>query len=274
MKKTPTEKLIPRETVTTEVTANQSQGGPPPISRRHMAVGLLTALAGGLSVIRPARAFELGAHGNFNAAGSILGRYGVAVIGDERIGDLLSFEIVPLANTDYSQIIGTRSLAGGIIPCVKTLAFADADADVRLFEATHFHPTDDGLIIPGVKTVIDGHTKATHELFDSDSFERNTGEVAPCFTVESEMLNGGHIGKVVATHLHPTDDGSIIPCVRTTIEEHTRATYELFDVDVPSLKVESEMGANGELGAVKVIVGNHTYNLVEGALVPEERLPT
>ena len=276
MKKLPIGNSHQQETVSNEPPAPTDHGGLPDITRRQMGVGLLALAAGGLGLVKKAQAFESGAHGNFNAAGSVLGRYGVAVKGDESIGDLLSFEILPLPNTDYSQIVGTeRNSIGGIIPCVKTVVFADDVGDVSLVEATHFHARNDGLIIPCVKTTIEGHTEAIHELFDTDTFDKNTGKIQTSFKVAADM-DGGHIGKVVATHFHPNADGFIIPCVRTTIEGDTKATHELFDggAAVPSLTVESEMLDGGKLGEVKVVVGGNTYKLVGGVLVLDVPVPT
>jgi hypothetical protein len=176
-------------------------------------------------------------------------------------GDLVGFEIVPLANTDYSQIIGTRNEDGGLDPCFKTLAFAEPNGDVALVEATHFHPDDDRLIIPCVKTTIEGHAKAIHELFDADQ-----SGIAPCFKVESQMLEGARIGEVVATHNH---DGAVDPCLKTTINlEHTLATHELFDAEsnpggiIPCYRVESQMLPGGLIGTV---VATHFH---DGALDP------
>jgi hypothetical protein len=88
-----------------------------------------------------------------------------------------------------------------------------------------------------------------------------------------------------ATHFHP---GEIVPCVRTTIEDNSRAMYELFDGTegdiVPCVKVISEMLTGGALGAVEVTVeddvdfrvvvaGGQAYRLVDGRLVPEATTP-
>ena len=84
--------------------------------------------------------------------------------------------------------------------------------------------------------------------------------------------------------------GDIIPCVRTTIEGHSRAVHELFDADdgdiIPCLRIESEMLKGGVLGAVEMTIdddlssfkltieGGKTYRLVGGELVPEGAAPT
>ncbi len=141
--------------------------------------------------------------------------------------------------------------------------------------ATHFHP---GAIIPCIRTTIEEDKLATHELFDAD--QRGT---VPCFAVESEMLDGGHFGTVKATHFH---DGAIVPCVRTTIEGHSRATHEVFDATegdiVPCIKVATQMLDGGALGAVtveidadlssfRIVVGDNAYTLVGGELVRDTR---
>ena len=99
------------------------------------------------------------------------------------------------------------------------------------------------------------------------------------------MLDGGHIGKIVGTHFHRTERG-LDSCLRTTIEGHSLATYELFDAAEggldPCMKVVSEMLEGGALGPVevtvddpslslRVLVGANTYNLIGGVLVPEVR---
>lgn len=252
------------------------QGSQPDPDRRKLGMGLLAVLGGGLGVANTAHAFAPGSQGNFNAASSILDRYGVRVIGDVNGGhDRLTLETVPLALTEYSQVVGTRNRLGGLDPCVKTSVFGD-DASF-----THFHP---GEIIPCVRTAIEGHALATHELFDADQ-----GGIDPCYRVTAEMLDGSHIGTVTATHFHPTE-GGIVPCFRTTINEgHTLATFELFDaggggIDNPNIKVETEMLDGGVLGAVDVTidnpnirlslrVGGNTYNLFDGRLVLEGSIP-
>jgi hypothetical protein len=178
----------------------------------------------------------------------------------------LGFEIEPLRATEYSQIVGRRDRRGRMIPAVETSVLGD------IARFAHFHP---GETIPCIKTTIDGHSLATHELFDADQ-----GGLEPCLRVASEMLDGGHIGTVEATHFHQTP-GGIVPCVRTTIDGHSLATHELFDADQgglePCLRVASEMLEGGVLGAVEVTindpglrfrlrVGANTYILANGEL--------
>ena len=251
-------------TISREIGTNEPHG----VSRRQLGVAVLAVLAGGLGMAKTAQAFPRGANGAFNAASRILAPYGVTVDGDVRDGhDVLGVEIVPLPATEYDQVVGTRNRVGRMIPSIRTAVFED---NARF---THFHP---GEIVPCVRTTIRGDALATHELFDSDQ-----GGIQPCIKVEAEMLDGGHIGTVTATHFH---DGAIVPCIKTTIEGHSLATHELFDAAdgdvIPCVRVESEMLQGGVLGAVevtvepdvrsfKVIVGSNTYTLVDGALVLE-----
>lgn len=245
------------------------QRNAPDVKRRQLNVAVLAALAGGLGMAGNAQAFPRAANLLFNAASRLLAPYGVTVDGDVSHGhDRLSFEIAARPSIEYTQVVGTRNRRGDIEPSWMTSVFGD-DAS-----ATHFHP---GEIVPCVRTTIEGHTLATHELFDSD--QRG---ITPSFVVESEMLDGGHIGTVTATHFH---DGAIVPCIKTTIEGHSRATHELFDADdgdiIPCVKVASEMLDGGVLGDVEVAIdadltsfrvvieGGNAYRLVRGELVLE-----
>lgn len=238
----------------------------PDVGRRKLNVAVLAALAGGFALADNAQAFPRGARLHFAAASRLLAPYGISVDGDAVAGhDRVSFDIAQLPTVEYVQAIGIRNRSGEVEPSFETSAFGD-DAI-----ATHFHP---GEIIPCVRTTIQGHELATHEVFDTDQ-----GGIIPCVRVESEMLDGGHIGTVVLTHFH---DGAIVPCVRTTIEDHSLATHELFDASdgdiVPCVKVESGMLKGGVLGDVdvtvdadltgfRVHVGDNVYELIDGALV-------
>lgn len=236
--------------------------------RRKWNAGLLAALASGLGMATPAQAFPRSANGQFNAASRLLAPYGVTVVGDTDGGhDRLGFEIAALPTTEYSQTVGRRNRLGVIEPWWKTSAYGE-DAS-----ATHFHP---GEIVPCVRTTIEHDEVATHELFDADQ-----GGIVPCFVVESEMLEGGHFGTITATHFH---DGAIIPCIKTTIEGHSLATFEAFDNTesdiVPCVRVATRMLEGGALGEVEVaidpdlrsfrlVVGDNAWRLVDGALVPD-----
>jgi len=259
--------------MTNEVITGNEPDSPPNVGRRQLNVALLAALAGGLGTATAAQAFPRSAHGQFNAASRILAPYGVTVGGDDASGhDRMGFEIAPLPMTEYTQVVGARNRRGEIEPHWMTSVFGN-DAT-----ATHFHP---GEIIPCVRTTIEHDALATHELFDSD--QRG---IVPCFTVESEMLNGGHFGTIKATHFH---DGAIVPCVRTTIQGHSLATHEVFETTeppdttggaiVPCVKVATQMLKDGALGNVeiaidpdltsfKLVVGANTYTLRNGGLVP------
>jgi hypothetical protein len=258
--------------MTNEAIEGNEPDSPHNVGRRQLNVALLAALAGGLGMATTAQAFPRSANGQFNAASRILAPYGVTVGGDDASGhDRLGFEIAPLPNTEYTQVVGARNRLGEIEPHWMTSVFGK-DAS-----ATHFHP---GEIVPCVRTTIEHDALATHELFDSA--QRG---IIPCFTVESEMLDGGHFGTIKATHFH---DGAIIPCIKTTIEGHSLAIHEVFDTAeppesnggdiVPCVKVATEMLKGGALGnvrididpdlaSVKLVVGGNAYKLERGALV-------
>ena len=252
--------------MTTEADFNHEPQGVPDAGRRQLNAGLLVALAGGLGMAATAQAFPRSAPGQFNAASRILAPYGVTVSGDNASGhDRLRFDVAPLPDTEYTQVVGAPNRQGGIDPRWATSVHGD-DA-----VATHFHP---GEIIPCIRTTIEDDRLATHELFDADQ-----GGRVPCFKVESEMLAGGHFRNITATHFH---DGAIVPCVKTTIAGHALATHEVFDttdgVAARRLAVATEMGTGGALGGVKVAldprlasfelnVGDRTYRLVGGELL-------
>lgn len=238
----------------------------PDAGRRKLNLAVLAALSGGLALAREAEAFPRGAQARFHAASRLLAPFGVAIDGDTAGDhDRLELEIDASPEIEYAQRVGTRNRPGGFATSFETSVFGD-DA-----LATHFHP---GEIIPCVRTAIDGRSLATHEVFDTDQ-----GGIVPCFRVESEMLEGGHIGNITATHFH---DGQIVPCVKTAILGHALATHELFDAAdgdiVPCVRVSSEMREGGVLGAVDVTidedlesfrltVGDNVYVLADGALV-------
>ncbi len=134
-----------------------------------------------------AQAFPRSAKGQFNAASRILAPYGVAVGGDDAGGhDRLDFEIAPLPNTEYTQVVGDRNRLGEIEPHWMTSVFG-ADAS-----ATHFHTRTSGEIVPCVKTRIENNESlATHEVFDATE-----GDIIPCIKVATEMREGGALGDV------------------------------------------------------------------------------
>ena len=223
----------------------------PDSTRRQLGMGLLAVLGGGLGMVQTAEAFPRGTAARFAAASRILAPFGVSVSGKVDRNtvpahDVLTLQVVPLDGTEYTEIVGTLDRLGEIIPCIKTSIFDD---DVNF---SHFHP---GQLVPCVKTTI-SDTLATHELFDADQ-----GGIIPCVRVESEMLDGGHLGTIVATHFHP---GAIVPCVKTTISD-TLATHELFDADQggiePCWRAESEMLDGGHIGT---IVATHFHPTAGG----------
>jgi len=164
----------------------KDQDSTPDLNRRYLGVGLVAVLGTGLGVTNMAQAFPPGSAGEFNAVSRILARYGVSVRGefDQTVTpghDVLTTRVVQQPVTEYRQEIGTLGRAG-IIPCVKTSVF-EGDASF-----IHFHP---GEIVPCVRTTIERHVRATHELFDTDE-----GGIVPCVKVASEMLDGGLLGAV------------------------------------------------------------------------------
>lgn len=88
-----------------------------------------------------------------------------------------------------------------------------------------------------------------------------------------------------ATHYHRRLSGEIVPCVKTRIgNDNSLATHEVFDATeadiIPCIKVETVMLEGGALGdvrididpdltSVKLVVGENTYKLELGALVPD-----
>jgi hypothetical protein len=207
MLKTSTETSIQNETVSeNKLPAHAEPGRPADITRRQMGVGLLAMAAGGLGIMQKAQAFTPAAHGDFNSASRILDRYGVAVTGEETAGsnDLLDIEIAPVPKTDYGQTIGPRGSLGEIVPCVKTRATADADGDVTLFEATHYHEVSPGFIVPCVRTSIIGHSTALYE-----QKEAVEGVAVTRLKVEAEMEDDGALG-AVTVWIDPSLVGAVV----------------------------------------------------------------
>lgn len=246
----------------------------PDLDRRQLGLGLLAVVGGGLFA-NAAEALPRGARNDFKEASRILRPYGLKVDGSEtRTGDLIEVSALPVPNTGYDFLVNARAVAGGIQPCIKTSARGD-DANF-----THFHPASTGEIVPCVKTTIEGHTLSTHELFDADQ-----GGAEPCWRETAQMLDGGHIGTITATHFHPASTGEIVPCIKTTIEGHSFAIYELLEADGkggvdPCFTVASQMPDGGGFSAVDVTidnprlplrlyVGGRTYRLADGELVEE-----
>ena len=197
------------------LTASKDPDDQPHLGRRQLGIGLLAALGGGLGFARTAQAFPNSAGGEFNAASRILARYGVGVNGgfDGTIApghDLLTVEVVPQPLIEYRQVVGPQNRIGEIIPCIKTSVYGD-DASFTHFHLGEIDPgeIDPGEIVPCVRTRIEGHTRATHELFDSDD-----GGIIPCIKVVSEMQDGGHLGAVVV-EVSPDENFSVVVGERT-----------------------------------------------------------
>ncbi len=234
-----------------ELSTTKESGSPTDLSRRQLGVGLLVALGGGLAVANTAEAFTRSQIRDLAVASRILEPYGLAVGGFfDRSADpareVLITKVTPLAATEYRQVVTRRTEVRGIVPCVKTSHFEGMD-QLSLFDpddsaidpcwlttrrgdvitSTHFHPNPTaGAPIPCVRTTIEGHTLATHELLDADQ-----GGIDPCWRSTAEMLEGGQIGTITAVHLHANRAGEIVPCIRTTIEGHSLATHELLDTN-------------------------------------------
>lgn len=184
-----------------DLRTTKDQDDQPDLDRRKLGIGLMAVLGGGLGVATAAQAFPNSSNGEFNAASRILDRYGVSVNGefDGSIApghDALTIEVTQQPLTEYRQVVGTQARTGEIVPCVKTSVFGDDASFI------HFHP---GEIIPCIKTRIEGHTLATHELFDSDD-----GGIIPCIKVVSEMRDGGHLGSIVVTVNGPDENFSVL----------------------------------------------------------------
>jgi hypothetical protein len=202
------------------LTASKDQDDQPHLGRRQLGIGLLTALGGGLGFAKAAQAFPNSSGGEFNAASRILARYGVGVNGgfdgtSAPGHDLLTVEVAPQPLIEYRQVVGPRNRLGEIIPCIKTSVYGD-DASF-----THFHlgetdpgEIDPGEIVPCVRTTLEGHTLATHELFDSDD-RGDDGEIIPCIKVVSEMHEGGHLGAIEVTVFDPDENFSVVVGERT-----------------------------------------------------------
>ena len=158
----------------------------PDLARRKVNLGVLAMLAGSVAFAGKAEAFARGADGRFNAASRLLAPWGVSIVGDELAGhDRFGVEIDALPRLEYEQVVGTRNRLGALVPFWKS-SVLDDDAT-----ATHFH---DGAIVPCVKTTIEGHSRATYELFDGTE-----GDIVPCVRVLSAMLTGGALGAVEVT---------------------------------------------------------------------------
>jgi hypothetical protein len=302
--------------------------------RRRLLTGLC-AVVGGSLVARSARGFPRGAANDFKAATRILDPYGVTVGGQTIDGhDVIGFDVVPIAGTGYRQSVSARNAAGGldrqvetsvlgedasfthfhpgeVSPCWRGTIVGHSRAVTEIFDAdqggiqpcwresaellegghigtltaTHFHPGETGAVQPCWRGTIEGRARAITELFDADQ-----GGLEPCWRETAEMLEGGHIGTITATHFHPTRTGAVEPCWRTTIHGHQRATTEVLnalwgappDPDMPSLVLSGEMLDGGAIGAVRVVVnqldqdleirvGDRVYRLEDGALVEQAR---
>ena len=102
-------------------------------------------------------------------------------------------EIIPCIRTTIEQNeLATHELfdsdQGGIVPCFVVESEMLEGGHFGTIKATHFH---DGAIVPCVRTTIEGHSLATHEVFDTAE-----GDIVPCVKVATEMLEGGALGEV------------------------------------------------------------------------------
>jgi hypothetical protein len=191
----------------------------------------------------------------------------------EHLHEHSSGEIVPCVRTTiHDHALATHELFddGALDPCVRVTSEMLEGARIGQVDFEHLHADEKGEYIPCVKTTIHDHVLATHELFDHS--------INPCWRSSAEMLEGGHIGKVVAEHLHETEKGGVVPCIRTTIHDHALATHEIIDGGETSVEVVTEMLDGGKIGAIDVLVsdlnaeltlriGKRTYVLKDGTLV-------
>ncbi len=229
--------------------------------RRGVFIGL-AAVATGVLWSSRGQALPQGWSGAFGRASTALAPVGVAVSGGEN-PDLVAFAVQPLASTEYRQsvnLVGSSLL--GIqtavrddvasfthfhddgqdpVPCVKTTILSDSYATHELFdhnpipcvklgsemlegghigvvEFLHQHPDENEFPVPCIKTTILSDSYATHELFDHNP--------VPCIKLETEMLEGAHIGAVELV----VDDLSVDLTIRVGERTYVLVDDELVEV--------------------------------------------
>ncbi|HVJ19938.1 MAG TPA: hypothetical protein VM686_31200 [Polyangiaceae bacterium] len=277
--------------------------------QRRLLLGA-ASVAGASLVASSARALPRGSSSDFARATRILQPYGIGIAGhDDGPFDVISTTVRSLPGTAYTQAVKNgqtdvlsvrtavfgenssfehfhdvkgepipcikttieKALAthevfneGAIIPCVRVSSEMLEGAHVGEVVFDHLHEINDGDIVPCVRTTIHDHALASHELFDE-------GAIDPCFRVSSEMLEGARIGKIDCVHLHENDSGEIIPCVRTTIHDHSLATHELYDDGAlePCFRVSSEMLKGARIGTVECV---HFHATEKGVIAPCVRM--
>ena len=136
-----------------------------------------------------------------------------------------------------------------------------------------------------------GHDRLDFEIapLPKTEYTQVVGSRNPLGEIEPHWMTSVFGADATATHFH---DGAIVPCVRTkieaTLEGNSQATHEVFDVAaggiIPCIKVTTEMLKGGALGDVEIaidpgltsfrlVVGDNTYGLRDGALVLVEETP-
>jgi hypothetical protein len=129
---------------------------------------------------------------------------------------------------------------------------------------TVLSPTDR----PAVRTSVRGSTSAVHEIFDD-------GAEDPYALLSTQLHDDGKVGAIDFVHYH----ADFVPCVKTTIPDHRRATHELFTDGAfdACVRVDAQIHDGGRIGAVAldvepavdltIRVGERMYQLVDGRLV-------
>ena len=132
--------------------------------------------------------------GTRNRLGVIEPSWTTSVLGENAVATHVHpCEIIPCIRTriEHNEL-ATHELfdadQGGIVPCFVVESEMLEGGHFGTIKATHFH---DGAIVPCVRTTIEGHSLATHEVFDTTE-----GDIIPCIKVATEMLEGGALGDV------------------------------------------------------------------------------
>jgi len=129
-----------------------------------------------------------------NRQGAIEPWWTTSVLGEDAVATHFHpGEIIPCIRTtiEHNELALHElfdSDQGGIVPCFVVESAMLPGGHFGTIKATHFH---DGAIVPCVRTTIEGHSLATHEVFDTTE-----GDIVPCVKVATEMLDGGAIGDV------------------------------------------------------------------------------
>jgi len=161
--------------------------------------------------------------GSRNRLGEIDPCWMTSVLGDDAVATHFHpGEIIPCIRTTIEHNeLATHELfdsdQGGIVPCFVVESEMLEGGHFGTIKATHFH---DGAIVPCVRTTIEGHSLATHEVFDTTE-----GDIVPCIRVETAMREGGVIGAVeiavdpdladfrlvIGEHAYRLEGGALVP---------------------------------------------------------------